>query len=380
MKFSYVKENKKNIIFGSAVLAVTFLLSIFLIDFYFLNLGKKNWVCDICEFDAELGWRNIPSKKVSNEKVTYNTNSLGLRAEEIDPSKEHILILGDSVAFGAGVNDNETVSYFMQRETSKYQIINLAVPGYSIDQYYLNLEKYLAKLNPKHIIPIIFSGNDWIETLQNNMWGISKPFFKIENGKLTKQTSKLSMFSCWNYFHGSWFFSHFDHNSLAQSLCDRRVSSEEEGKKLVSIFLEKIKNLGDSVAAKTSMVLTPTLYDYYEETCSPGSMGQFCKSNQAFFSDFLRKRYLEFKKKHPEDDGSSFFLQAKFSGHKYNYLTLKEIIKEGKYPLVDLFKYFRNQSFNMGSIYNKDDPFHYSPLGHSVLAKVILQSLNSNSN
>ena len=178
-------------LFASVILFFTSVVSIFLVDAYFLNLKKDGWVCHICQFDSELGWENKPNEKVTNNKITYTTNSLGLRSEEIDPSKEHIVVLGDSVAMGVGVNDNETVSYYIQQETSKYQVITLAATGHSVDQYYLNLKKHLPKLNPKYIVPIIFSGNDWVETIQDDMWQIDKPFYKIEDGDLKRKPPKV---------------------------------------------------------------------------------------------------------------------------------------------------------------------------------------------
>jgi hypothetical protein len=375
LNISTIKENKKNIFFASVILFFTSVVSIILVDAYFLNLKKDGWVCHICQFDSELGWENKPNEKVTNNKITYTTNSLGLRSEEIDPSREHIVVLGDSVAMGVGVNDNETVSYYIQQETSKYQVITLAATGHSVDQYYLNLKKHLPKLNPKYIIPIIFSGNDWVETIQDNMWQIDKPFYKIEDGNLKRENPTISMYSCWNYFAASWFFSNFNHQALKQFLCGGRLHDVSEGKKLIDKLLEEIKAIGSAIEAKTLFVLSPTLFDYYEETCSPGSMGQFCKANQKFFSDFLEKEFLRFKEDNPENT-SKLFLKTRLSGHRYNYLKLKEIMDSDKYDLFDLFNYYKNQSYNMGSLYVPGDSFHYSPYGNSLLAKLIVEKLN----
>ena len=379
MNISTLKENKKNILFASVILILTSVVSIFLVDAYFLNQKKDNWVCNICEFDSALGWENSPNEKVTNDKITYTTNSLGLRSEEIDPSREHIVVLGDSVAMGVGVNDNETVSYYLQQEASKYQVITIAATGHSVDQYYLNLKKHLPKLNPKYIIPIIFSGNDWVETLQDNMWQIDKPFFTIENGKLKRENPTISMFSCWNYFSGSWFFSKFNHQALTQYLCGGRGHGEAEGKQLMDKLLEEIKAVGNSINAKTLFILSPTLFDYYEETCAPGSMGQFCKANQEFFSNFLKEEFIKFKKDNPEN-ASKLFLKTRIFGHQYNYLKLKEVMDSEKYDLIDLFNYYKNQSYNMNSIYVSGDSFHFSAYGNSILSKLIVKRLNLSSN
>jgi hypothetical protein len=382
LNISTIKENKKNILFASVIFFLTSVISIFLVDAYFLNLKKDNWVCEICQFDSEFGWYNIPNKNLSKNNITYTTNSMGFRSPEIDPTKDHIVILGDSVAIGKGVSDDETVSYYLQQETPEYQVITLAVTGHSIDQYYLNLKKHIKKLNPKFIVPIIFSGNDWPETLKDEMWQIDKPFFTMENGDLKRENPNLSMFSCWNYFAASWFFSHFNHQDLKNFLCGGSKLNETDGRKLVDKLFKKINEIGTSHGAKTMFVLSPTFYDFFEEACSPGSMGQFCKANQKYFSEFLKKEYLKLKKDSPDNISKLFSLTSR-TGFRHNYLKLKEIFDSGKYPLIDLFNFYKNERYKMGTIYLPTDLVHFSKHGNSVLAKLIAKNmkleLNENS-
>jgi hypothetical protein len=66
----------------------------------------------LAEFDAQLGWRLKPGATGvsyrSGERVDYQINSKGLRDDETsyeEPSDIfRILLLGDSHAFGYGVN------------------------------------------------------------------------------------------------------------------------------------------------------------------------------------------------------------------------------------------------------------------------------------
>ena len=104
-----------------------------------------------------------------------------MRSEEVYSSKGHILVVGDSVAFGLGVNNDETVSYYLGKEENisalEYQVLNLGVSGWGIGQYYLNLKKHIENLNPKMIVLIIYVTNDLDDTRKDHHYGISKPMF-----------------------------------------------------------------------------------------------------------------------------------------------------------------------------------------------------------
>lgn len=53
-----------------------------------------------------------------------------------------VVLLGDSMFFGYGLNDNETISYFLGEADSKRKYINLAMPGFNVCD---SVEWYLAK-------------------------------------------------------------------------------------------------------------------------------------------------------------------------------------------------------------------------------------------
>jgi hypothetical protein len=150
-----IKKRKKEVFLALASTVLSSLLGLFLIEAYYWSSGYSSLVCEICQFHPHLGWETIPNKTVSNEKLIYSTNSLGMRSREVDFSKGHILIVGDSVTFGLGVNNEETVSHYLEKEYKRYQVLNLGVPGYGIGQYFLNLKRHINQLNPKLIVLII---------------------------------------------------------------------------------------------------------------------------------------------------------------------------------------------------------------------------------
>ena len=91
------------------------------------------------QFDSIIGWVNYPKISRSHEGHTaygssnkkmnrFTINSQGYRSEEVDHDKKHILILGDSVAYGSHVDDHETLPHYLNSYYKNYQVINLGVP------------------------------------------------------------------------------------------------------------------------------------------------------------------------------------------------------------------------------------------------------------
>lgn len=94
-----------------------------------------------------------------------DTNSQGFRGGEWDlsPARKNVLVLGDSFAFGWGVQWEDTVGQILEKALRKkdpsFQVINLAMPGYSITEVVAGLELYRSLLKPVAVI-YVFCPND----------------------------------------------------------------------------------------------------------------------------------------------------------------------------------------------------------------------------
>ena len=67
------------------------------------------------DFHKDLGWYNRPNSSVISGGKTYSINSSGFRSNNVNSSQKHILILGDSVVYGQGVEDDETISHNLNK-------------------------------------------------------------------------------------------------------------------------------------------------------------------------------------------------------------------------------------------------------------------------
>ncbi|MCA9370747.1 MAG: SGNH/GDSL hydrolase family protein [Candidatus Peregrinibacteria bacterium] len=94
-------------------------------------------------------------------KATVSTDEFGMResGNQLNVNSQLLtVILGDSIAFGYGVNDNETLASQLSVLSSQL-FINAAVPGYQLEQERALYEDYVQDLKPDAVM-IVFFWND----------------------------------------------------------------------------------------------------------------------------------------------------------------------------------------------------------------------------
>ncbi len=110
-----------------------------------------------------------------------DSNNQGFRGPDWDlsPGRKNVVVLGDSFAFGWGVQWDQTVGRVLEKELQKkdpsYQVINLAMPAWDIDAIVLSFEFYKAMIKPVAVV-YIFCPND----LLGGMEKVSAGVFDIE--------------------------------------------------------------------------------------------------------------------------------------------------------------------------------------------------------
>lgn len=100
-------------------------------------------------------------------RSTVTTNALGFRSAEIDPAKPTIAFLGDSITFGYGLEDAETITRHIQNELPNWNVLNTGSPGYNLIQQTATYREKVKKLEPKALV-LIFHFND-VEDVGNEL-------------------------------------------------------------------------------------------------------------------------------------------------------------------------------------------------------------------
>jgi lysophospholipase L1-like esterase len=92
----------------------------------------------------DLPYRLRPGVDIQARKFHIRVNSLGLRGAEIpagpEPGRKRILVLGDSVVYGEGLEEPDTFPVLLERELNQhgggraaYRVLNGAAPGYDTE-------------------------------------------------------------------------------------------------------------------------------------------------------------------------------------------------------------------------------------------------------
>lgn len=98
----------------------------------------------------DMAWHPVPFR------VTLD--GYGYRNQNDSVSEHGTLLVGDSVAFGFGVNDQETISAHLGKLSPTY---NLAIPGAGPEMYMVMIDRFLRRAKPAQVAVLFFEGNDY---------------------------------------------------------------------------------------------------------------------------------------------------------------------------------------------------------------------------
>ena len=126
--------------------------------------------------DPEVRYVLAPNQRGWVDDGFVTTNSRGFRGREVDvpkpPGRVRIVALGDSVAFGWGVNDADTFCHQLEQQWRMrhpgvdVEVVNLAVPGYATRQEVALLKRNLDALQPD-VVLVGFYENDLPDTIDD---------------------------------------------------------------------------------------------------------------------------------------------------------------------------------------------------------------------
>lgn len=136
--------------------------------------------------NPEISYELIPNLR--NEpayKATVSTDQRGFRLNANTPQpsgRKTIAVLGDSIAFGHGVGNTETLPAQLSAQNINYHYLNTAVPGFQLGQQTALYTERVRNLDPDGAVLVfywndlnagppgildsqgILRGHDWVET------------------------------------------------------------------------------------------------------------------------------------------------------------------------------------------------------------------------
>ena len=90
-----------------------------------------------------------------------------------------VLIVGDSFAFGEGVDIDRRFDAIIESEVPHVSIVNVGVMGYGTDQQMIAARPYLRTLCNDDILVVLTYQNDFFDILRKNFSGRAKPWFEL---------------------------------------------------------------------------------------------------------------------------------------------------------------------------------------------------------
>jgi lysophospholipase L1-like esterase len=147
------------------------------------------------KYDPEIGWvnrENAEGHQRPNPEEPgglISINGSGFRGREVTeekaPSITRVMVFGDSITFGYGLNLEETYPFMLEKRLGEgFEVINASVIGYGMDQQYLLFRREVARYRPDVVI-VGFSAGDIFDSACSVRFGNSKPFFRVSGNRLT---------------------------------------------------------------------------------------------------------------------------------------------------------------------------------------------------
>lgn len=107
-----------------------------------------------------------------------------------------VVHLGDSVAFGYGVSDEQTFAHLLDPTGQRYESLNLAVPGYGVDQSVLRFERLGRGYAPDVVVLSLCVDNDLADVMLSVFLYDGqhpKPYFRLEHDGLVLYDQHLRL-------------------------------------------------------------------------------------------------------------------------------------------------------------------------------------------
>lgn len=288
-----VKINSRGILINLSLIIISTIFALFMSEIALRLIGLKPLYVSperdrFWKYDPLLGWAHQPGQEGIFETPQFRTlvriNENGLRDREHSYERqneiERILVLGDSFAWGYGVEESERFSQRLE-EALGAEVINAGVSGYSTDQellWYMN-EGIKYETN---IVILVLAGNDVGDNERELVSTIYyKPKFVIEKGQLVptgfpvpktspqgmfiyslSQRSALAYFLIQRYFDFLNLYGQFKANPEQANSPVAAIGAEKEPFALTVALIDEMRNIAESEQAKFMIVTTDRWWDY----------------------------------------------------------------------------------------------------------------------
>jgi hypothetical protein len=154
--------------------------------------------------DAQTGWSNQPNLlttmiNAAGEVWSIRTDENGQRLIAQTPGgKRRILILGDSLSFGEGIDIQDRFDVKMLSSLPGARVINTGTMGYGTDQEYVAFQNWKHLLEPGDTVLIMLNESDYFDVLRQRFFGRAKPYVEKVHGSFILRPPSITLLERWS--------------------------------------------------------------------------------------------------------------------------------------------------------------------------------------
>lgn len=212
--------------------------------------------------DPTTGWRVLPDldlERFNSDGRLYRvqTGPDGRRSPTTWSASDQrrVLILGDSFAFGEGVNIEDRFDTILAETRPGWAFLNLGVSGYGTDQQAIAARPFLKHLRRGDLVILLSFANDFTDILRRSHSGRAKPWFQLNGDRLLEHPPRIR----------SWHILR-DKSYLAAVICRRlqatRTPSAEQLTNSMDIYYAIVRELASRLQEKEVALIVAHHGDY----------------------------------------------------------------------------------------------------------------------
>ena len=154
--------------------------------------------------DAQTGWSNAPNLlttriNAAGEEWSIRTDQNGQRLIAQNPrARRRILILGDSLSFGEGIDIKDRFDVKMLSSLPGTRVINTGTMGYGTDQEYMAFRNWKHLLESGDTVLIVLNQSDYFDVLRRRFFGRAKPYFEKVDGSYVLRQPPIGLWERWS--------------------------------------------------------------------------------------------------------------------------------------------------------------------------------------
>jgi hypothetical protein len=185
----------------TVILVVTPLAAEAVLRLYVSYLAKP---ARLFRADPQTGWSNNPNLQTTlvnaaGKEWSVRTDQNGQRLIANNPAGgRQVLILGDSLAFGEGVDIDDRFDVRMLADLPDTRVINSGVSGHGTDQEYVTFQNWKHVLRPGDTVLIVLNESDYYDVLRRRFFGRAKPWVEQTGSSFTLHAPSVGRLERWS--------------------------------------------------------------------------------------------------------------------------------------------------------------------------------------